>query len=652
MFSNWPLQRPWHRLVAAILAFAVAAAINHAFFAGLAVMLFLCLGFTRLGPCWIKANKKVDEAHLRENSNRYHTLFTNSIDAIVVILPDGRVTAANPAACALFGMTEEELCRAGGGHILDEAGPGALIAPTQSPDGRGTERETTLMRKDGTRFPALLKAALVDDSGHSCVILRDLTQRKTVEEELNRSETNFKKIFEHAPFGIYQTTLEGEFIRLNPRMAALFGFDSTQQMVQASSTITDFIVHAEQRNHVRQRALAAKEFIQGEIEYRRRDGTHFVGMIHMRAGHANGVTILEGFVEDISLRKQAQESLRKSELQFRQMTEGIDSVFWLASCSLDAVLYVSPAYERIWGRSCEEQYASPRLWMEAIHPEDLPQVQHSVEEMMHNRASEVEYRIERPDGTQRWIMDRRYPLPETHGDIPLFAGVASDITDRKVVEERLARYARRLIELEEDLRKGLAMDLHDGTGQELTALGFNLAYMANHLPGESGDKLSSTLVDSRTLLKDVTRRVRNLMAELHPFQLEKYGLPAAIQSYAEEYGRRSGVVVALHCDPKTPRLPLQKEIAMFRITQEAFNNTVKHAAATKIMISLGWDGASTRLSITDNGNGFVPQEPSLKPLESGWGLNIMRERAELVGGRFRLDTAVGVGTSITIEMTV
>lgn len=129
---------------------------------------------------------------------------------------------------------------------------------------------------------------------------------------------------------------------------------------------------------------------------------------------------------------------RESESRFRQLTETISEVFWLTDSTKDTMLYVSPAYEKIWGRSCQSLLDAPSTWLDAIHPDDRPRVQAAMALQAQGRYREI-YRIIRPDGELRWIEDRAFPVMDDH-DIPYrIAGLATDITEFKAIEARLQR---------------------------------------------------------------------------------------------------------------------------------------------------------------------------------------------------------------------
>ncbi len=124
--------------------------------------------------------------------------------------------------------------------------------------------------------------------------------------------------------------------------------------------------------------------------------------------------------------------------QFREIAENIREVFWISSPDKSGILYISPGYETIWGRSCQSLYDAPQSWMHAIHEEDRDRVQRAALEKQVGGTYDEEYRILLPDGTLRWIRDRAFPLKDAAGKVSRIVGIAEDITERKLALERLA----------------------------------------------------------------------------------------------------------------------------------------------------------------------------------------------------------------------
>src|SRR3569832_86866 len=133
--------------------------------------------------------------------------------------------------------------------------------------------------------------------------------------------------------------------------------------------------------------------------------------------------------------RRAGEQLRQSEERFRQLAENIDEVFFLTNADAKSMIYISPAYERIWGRSCKSLYDDPLSWLEGVYPADLPNI---LSQLRKNPSYfEAEYRLIRPDGAIRWIWTRTFPIKDQNGAICRHAGIAEDITGRKLAEEKL-----------------------------------------------------------------------------------------------------------------------------------------------------------------------------------------------------------------------
>jgi diguanylate cyclase (GGDEF)-like protein/PAS domain S-box-containing protein len=146
--------------------------------------------------------------------------------------------------------------------------------------------------------------------------------------------------------------------------------------------------------------------------------------------------------EDTTEHRRAIEELGESELRFRQLAENIHEVFFLTDPGNTQMLYISPAYERIWGRSCESVYARPASWGDSTHPEDLERVAAGQLTMSEHGQMSYEYRIIRPDGAVRWIWARGFPIRNERGEIYRVAGLAEDITDKKEQQDRIARLSR------------------------------------------------------------------------------------------------------------------------------------------------------------------------------------------------------------------
>jgi PAS domain S-box-containing protein len=158
----------------------------------------------------------------------------------------------------------------------------------------------------------------------------------------------------------------------------------------------------------------------------------------------------EQLEEEMKERRRAEENLRKSEDRFREMAEHVREAFWLYDWKKRKVIYISPAYEVIWGRSIEDLYKRDDEWNESVHPDDLEYARSSFEEIIQTGGGEDrEYRIIRPDGSVRWVSDRGFAIKDSKGKVVRIAGIAEDITDRKRSEVALREGEERFRELAE-----------------------------------------------------------------------------------------------------------------------------------------------------------------------------------------------------------
>jgi signal transduction histidine kinase len=286
------------------------------------------------------------------------------------------------------------------------------------------------------------------------------------------------------------------------------------------------------------------------------------------------------------------------------------------------------------------------------HPCPLEKVRQS------GRTVKVVHEYYQATGERRFFEVIASPLLGTDGTFQGIIESKRDITERKRTEEALQQYTERLralaaqlAELTEAERQRLARELHDQVGQNLTALGINLNIIQTELPKEVTDLLRSRLEDSLTLVEQTAERIRDVMANLRPPVLDDYGLVAALHWYVDQFARRTDIAVTVEGEESVPRLDARVENTLFRIAQEALTNVAKHAQATRVTVTTKVDNRTLRLVVADNGIGF---EPAHLPAPDGYphfGLFIMSERAESVGGVFHIESRTGSGTKLIVEVT-
>ena len=263
------------------------------------------------------------------------------------------------------------------------------------------------------------------------------------------------------------------------------------------------------------------------------------------------------------------------------------------------------------------------------------------EEALQRAHDELEERVEKRTGE----------LAKTTEQLKL------ELTERKRAEEELKKseaqlraLAARLTEVAESEREALARELHDRVGQNLTALNINLNVVRNQLSPEARDETAARLDEAISLVEETTKHIRDVTAELRPEVLAEYGLAPTLHWYAERFSKRTGLPVVVRGKEAAPRLPQAVETAVFRIIGEATTNVAKHAEASQLTITLEEDDATFRLTVADDGEGFDLSALSRSGEQPGWGLIIMKERAESLGGQVHIRSEPGKGTQVVLEL--
>jgi len=226
----------------------------------------------------------------------------------------------------------------------------------------------------------------------------------------------------------------------------------------------------------------------------------------------------------------------------------------------------------------------------------------------------------------------------------------------KIVQERevrLEELVRQLVNAQEGERQRIARELHDETGQKLTALAMGLAVIEASLGSDDPAGAKQLVHNLRDLSNQAISELRNVMSDLRPALLDDLGLVPALRSYVQQYAARYPEMhVTLSADRPSQRLLPEYETVLFRVAQEALTNVARHAHATEVSVLLTHLPDLARLEVSDNGIGFDPLALGRLVSGSGLGLVGMQERVTLVGGTCRIESAPGQGTRVVVDLPV
>jgi PAS domain S-box-containing protein len=312
--------------------------------------------------------------------------------------------------------------------------------------------------------------------------------------------------------------------------------------------------------------------------------------------------------------------------------------------------YVSDRFYEYTGiRSASENGVS---WLDFVHPEDLERSKAGWQQVVSSGGNyEAEYRLRSKDSVYRWFRARALPIRDADGNIIRWYGTCSDIHDSKLLEqsirdsaielekmvdsrtEELRRLSVRLLTMQDQERRRIARDLHDGLGQELAVAKMVLDNMVQKTsqPEKQGGAEASIIIDR------AIQQVRTMSHLLHPPLLDEVGLLSALSWYVDGLTERSGIETSLEVQARDfPRLTPDVETAIFRIVQEALTNVFRHSGAGKVWISLTQRQSNIVVAVRDDGKGIGKGIAELRPDSVGIGIGGMRQRAKEFGGELHI----------------
>jgi PAS domain S-box-containing protein len=526
--------------------------------------------------------------------------------------------------------------------------------------------EVEVVFEDGTSTDLMGNVEpLFDDNGRprgAVAVLSDITERKKEELELRK----FVSLADNSVEFISMCDMNFMPFYANQAALLLVGLDSLEQ---ASRTpVTEFFFPEDRRFIIEEFFPRVVREGRAEVEIRFR---HFktgkpVWMIYhvFYIKDATGQPVgLATVSRDITERKQAEAALRESEERFRTMADTAPVMLWVSGTDKLCTFFNKP-WLGFTGRTMEQEMGNG--WATGVHPDDLDRCLAVYSSSFDaRRGFQMEYRLRRADGEYRWVLDKgipRYLEDEFTG----FIGSCVDITEQKLIEERLRANATvlrdsqqqlralagSLLTAQEDERRRLSRELHDDVTQRLAFLSIELGRLTNRLTKEIPDSLADTRASIRALQDhtiQLSTEVRRLARGLHPSVIEDFGLPVALEEFCDEFEKAQAIEVIFDGLIPDSHLDPSAATCLYRIAQESLRNAVIHGKATKVRVGLSAEPGRMVLRVTDNGVGL--SAPGFRA-KTGLGVVSMRERIRLVNGTLTLSSQPGLGAEVVASVPV
>jgi len=582
--------------------------------------------------------------------------------------PDGRVGLCNRAYEQLTGYSAEEL------RTIDWA---TKLTP---PEWRELERqkleelqlsgqpvryEKEYIRKDGTRVPIELLVHLVKDAGgkpeYYYSFLTDITERKRAEEATRL----LSGAVEAAANGIAITDREGKILWINAAFTQLTGYTSAEAVGQNPRALKSG-QHPPEFYRQMWSTILLGEVWHGELINKRKDGSLYPEEMTITPVRATGgeITHFIAVKQDITERKLAEKASQKlnEELEQRvaertaEVRAGSLYARNLIETSLDPLVTISKdgkitdvnhatelatgvPRERLIGSNFSDYFTEPdkanagyqKVIAEGLVRDYPLTIRHVAGHVMHVLYNAAAYHNEA-------------------GEIQGVFAAARDITERKRMEDAHSDLQRRLVKAQETERGRISRELHDRLGQDLTALKLGLQMFRKQKA--FSPSVQASIGQLEKLADSLMQDIHRLAWELRPAALDDFGLDMALRRYASEWSEHNGVAVDLHSHGvETQRLPTELETTLYRITQEALTNVLRHAKAQRVGVILERRPDHVLLIVEDDGQGFDAQAVlKVADAHGKLGLLGMQERVILANGTIEIESTPGAGTTVFVRI--
>jgi PAS domain S-box-containing protein len=614
--------------------------------------------FTRMSP-EVRGRQHV-EAALSDGEASFQAIFDHAALGIAQIGLDKSWMRVNNRFCEMLGYSEAELRTKTLGDIThSDYAEESRAARQQLLAGEISSHtmDKLYIRKDGTVFWGRLNRSLVRDSDgqpqYIIAVVEDITDKIDAEHALRDSEQRLILAQKAAHVGVCEWDLRTNVLTHSEEYARLYGLAPDHPPLTLEELLKR--THPDDRQRVQ---ASLKNALERTHAW---DTEHRVvwpdGSAHWL--HSKGVVFLDasgrpvrsmGVVFNVTARKRAQAALHRSQVQYRELFEHMN----------EGLAYCKMLFENGIGSDFIFLVVNPRF-----------EVLTGLKDVIGKRATEVLPRIRDLDpgelevygrvaqtGTpvrfekfinvfQQWFAVSAYS-PEQG-----FVGLVFDvITERKRLEriaeanrKEIQALAASLMTAQEDERRKVSRDLHDGMCQELGSLAIEIGRLAAHLP--SREDMPSQLRALQARVDKASVEARNIAYQLRPPELD-LGLPIALQDLCNQFAERAPGMTLEYMSGTLPEsVPLEVTSCVYRVAQESLYNTVKHSRAKNASVILTWRQGAIELTVADDGDGFDWQSVQGK---GGLGLIGMEERARLVNGKLTITSQPGSGTRIALDV--
>jgi PAS domain S-box-containing protein len=460
-------------------------------------------------------------------------------------------------------------------------------------------------------------------------VLLDITERKQAE----RTTGLLAAIVDCSDDAVVSKSLDGVITSWNNGAERMFGYTAGEAVGQHISLIIPQDRWDEETG-ILERLRRGERIEHFETVRVRKDGTPLdisltISPVKDAAGRIVGASKT---ARDVTKQKQVDRALRESEERFRAIVETTPECVTLVAPD-GTLLHMNSSGLTLVGADCADMVVGKSVY-DLIELKDRDRFRAFNKRICRGEKGSLEFDIVGLRGERRHMETHATPLRNADGTVAQLA-VTRDITKRKQAEEAVKEkeLSARLLKLQDEERRRIARELHDGVGQLLAAMSMNASRLDGEKANLSPDAARCAEENSK-LIEQVSADIRTMSYLFHPPLLDEMGLDSALKWYVDGFGERSKIAAKLELSPNWERLPQDHELCLFRIAQECLTNIHRHSGSSTALVRLLHSPGEIKLEVSDEGKG-VNQETQSKISSgetTGVGLRGMRERVRQLGG--------------------
>ncbi len=371
---------------------------------------------------------------------------------------------------------------------------------------------------------------------------------------------------------------------------------------------------------------------------------HAAAFVHSTDSNARLILVSH---DDVSAAETTSSELQKDEARLRRLLETTKTLPWERNAGNTRFTYVGEQAIDLLGYSAE-QWKEEGFWELHIHPADRSRVVSDFSRLSATADHfKCEYRMIAKDGRIVWIEDlvdvvREWSKPA------MMQGFMTNISERKQAATVLADLGGRLINAQEDERKRIARELHDDLNQRIALISIELEQVAQ-LSILAPGGLANRLAGIKRKVSEISNEIHRMSYELHPSKLDHLGLAPALNGFCRELAKSRGIRIDFQQGSLPATLPRDITLCIFRVAQEALQNSAKHSGADEMTVELEASGERLELKVSDTGRGFATTP---ERMTKGLGLTSIQERVRQVGGEFRIVSEPTHGTTVHVTVPI